>query len=506
MVRRIAVVGSGAAGAAAVRRLLDARDEAQGLCSESSAACLEVVMLEAKATVGGRTACCDVGSGNGRVPVDLGACWIEGSGKDSAGRRNPMSALADELGVSVDGSCGGDTKEYDLVAGTDGDGCAAQETAVRLHSKAMQRVSTVAHALRADPTLPDSSVGAAYYGCVAEEVARDAALGDPAVQRWVGYYASSKEQYYGTSLQHLSVRYLGLAGSYRGGDRMVSGGYGTVVRRLVDSFAAREGFTLRLECEVLAVEEKTGGCGVVLVLGNGARECFDSVVLTVPLGVLRKGGVAFSPPLPRAQAEAISSIGLGYMNKIVLEFAECFWDDDLGCLQVCGARAGWLKFWIAPFGRDGPPALVCLVGGDNARVLERLSDEAIRAECLQVLGSALGDGPDVEMPEVVSCRVTRWETDRFSGCAYSSHTVGSSPAAIEALAVPLMGGRLLLAGEHTDAADYCSVHGAYNSGVRAAEQVLHTAAASCMPDDPASASVVERLRCSARAMVESLPL
>ena len=48
-------------------------------------------------------------------------------------------------------------------------------------------------------------------------------------------------------------------------------------------------------------------------------EC-AAVIVTVPLGCLKAGDIAFEPPLPAWKAAAIARLGFGDLNKVVLEF------------------------------------------------------------------------------------------------------------------------------------------------------------------------------------------
>lgn len=59
------------------------------------------------------------------------------------------------------------------------------------------------------------------------------------------------------------------------------------------------------------------------------RTAADAVVVTLPLGVLKRGAVAFTPPLSPAKQRAIARLGYGLLNKIVLTFSAAFWGDDL---------------------------------------------------------------------------------------------------------------------------------------------------------------------------------
>jgi monoamine oxidase len=53
------------------------------------------------------------------------------------------------------------------------------------------------------------------------------------------------------------------------------------------------------------------------------------VLVTVPLGVLKKASIAFTPPLPATKLSAINTeLGMGLLNKLVLVWpsTKVFWD------------------------------------------------------------------------------------------------------------------------------------------------------------------------------------
>lgn len=45
------------------------------------------------------------------------------------------------------------------------------------------------------------------------------------------------------------------------------------------------------------------------------RRQADAVLVTVPLGVLKRGAIAFDPPLPAAKQDVIQRLGFGVLNK-----------------------------------------------------------------------------------------------------------------------------------------------------------------------------------------------
>ena len=43
----------------------------------------------------------------------------------------------------------------------------------------------------------------------------------------------------------------------------------------------------------------------------------EAVLVTVPLGVLKQGSIAFQPPLPPRKQDAIARMGFGILNKVL---------------------------------------------------------------------------------------------------------------------------------------------------------------------------------------------
>ena len=93
-----------------------------------------------------------------------------------------------------------------------------------------------------------------------------------------------------------------------------------------------------------------------------------------------------------------------------------------------------------------------------------MSDAEIAQEAFAVLWTAY---PDAMAPLRVT--TSAWEDDPYCFGSYSFVTVGGSLDFSDDLAEPQ--GRLYFAGEHTNRAYPATVHGAYLSGVRAAESV-----------------------------------
>lgn len=109
-----------------------------------------------------------------------------------------------------------------------------------------------------------------------------------------------------------------------GVDHIAPGGMAQILDAIFANQA--QGTTVLLGYNVTAVS--VAGCvsnGGATVTANGPSGPVTfrgrSVVVTVPLGVLKKGTIAFTPALPARITTAISRLGMGVLNKIAYEFA-----------------------------------------------------------------------------------------------------------------------------------------------------------------------------------------
>ena len=126
--------------------------------------------------------------------------------------------------------------------------------------------------------------------------------------------------------------------------------------------------------------------------------------MTVPLGVLKADTVAFSPPLPRAKAEAIRRLGFGTIVKVVMAFApsDVFWDDRpdfLGGVAAEGEARGAFFLYVNAQRTDGvrPAVLVAICSGDAAAALDGGADDR-------------GGGDDDELARAALAKLHRMRT------------------------------------------------------------------------------------------------
>ncbi|KAI1333296.1 Sec1-like protein [Xylariaceae sp. FL0255] len=201
---------------------------------------------------------------------------------------------------------------------------------------------------------------------------------------------------------------------------------------------------------------------------NGSTVEADYIVSTIPLGVLKHGNVEFEPRLPMEKVEAIGRLGFGILNKIILVYDHIFWDantDIFGCLRAPLSRHSLKQSEYASQRGRGIPVLLALMAGDAGFDTEHSKNDELVAEATEVLRGVFG----TKVPQPVHSIVTRWGSDRFARGSYSSAGPNMQVDDYQIMAQPI--GNLFFAGEHTTDTHPATVHGAYLSGLRAAQQV-----------------------------------
>src|SRR5690606_31187419 len=143
---------------------------------------------------------------------------------------------------------------------------------------------------------------------------------------------------------------------------------------------------------------------VVRTAPAGSRPPFvrraRSAVITLPLGVLRAGRVAFSPPLKRKQA-TIARLGWGHAVRLTLRFRPGFWSAPF-MPAALGARQGRSLGFVNAPGRPVPvwwalsppaPVLTGWAGGEAAQPLLGRPARTVRAAALASLANIFGTAP-----------------------------------------------------------------------------------------------------------------
>ncbi|MEL6201289.1 MAG: FAD-dependent oxidoreductase [Pseudomonadota bacterium] len=123
---------------------------------------------------------------------------------------------------------------------------------------------------------------------------------------------------------------------------------------------------------------------------NNISHTFDVIIVTVPLGVLKRGDITFDPPLPQRKQAAIDDLGFGLLDKLYLKFSSVFWDAEKTWIITPENElpAGQFNQWLNLHPYIRQPILVAFNGAQPARDLSALDDDTIVARALQTLAMA----------------------------------------------------------------------------------------------------------------------
>jgi monoamine oxidase len=252
-------------------------------------------------------------------------------------------------------------------------------------------------------------------------------------------------------------------------------GYGRLVAGLERELQRAE-VTITVGTPVRRVLWKRGE-----VVVEAGQETFRAVaaVLTVPLGVFKaqrheRGAIAFSPPL-KAKQRIVAKMGMGQVIRITLRFEERGWLRVLpkalrtvrGAPGFIHSRTAGIPVWWA---LTRQPVVTGWAGGPAALKLAGRSNRAVLATATASLARVFGVKAQELRAAVADFALHNWTQDPFSRGAYSFTAAGQEKAAAK-LRIPVAG-TLFFAGEATaEGSDIGTVHGAMESGLRAAREV-----------------------------------
>ena len=243
-------------------------------------------------------------------------------------------------------------------------------------------------------------------------------------------------------------------------------GYGELAKRRAQEF----GDAIHLRTRVNRIEWTTEGVRVQAD-GPAGLETYHAAaaVVTVSLGVLQAHAVEFVPALPEPKQAAIEALGFGHADKILLVFDESLRRTVLGkATSVASTRGSW--FFFPYYGaKEGPVVLEGFLSGRRALELSGHPEAEVVESVVRELESMI---PRTELrSHLVAARYVDWSADPDVRGGYTYPKVGGGIEQRRILAEPL-DDVLFFAGESAHfAGEYATVHGALDSGVRAAGEV-----------------------------------
>ena len=427
----------------------------------------DVLILEARDRIGGRI-WTDNSTG---LPLDLGASWTHGV------KYNPLWYLTQNFGVEFVQTLSPSHVNYYVIYDEHGKVDEERKDDIELTYHAFKKELTKFHYVPNNDFMEEFIDPIFEYDknkhLSVEDVLKDFAKDDDSTYELLSYYSNFEiEHEWASDISDISVRHMWMGLEYTGPEIVFPQGYG----QLIDGLSKK--LEIKKEHVVTKIEyDKTG----VRVFTENKQEPFQAqyAISTIPLGVLKDGSlVEFSPPLPEQKLQAIDNIGMGVMNKVYLVFDETdfFWKEDKQYQWIShmaenkGEWSLFLNFY--PFLEK--PVLLAFNSGQYGKEVESLTAEEKVEEAMAVLKKIYGD----QVPDApLAYKTTDWYSDPFARGSYSFTKVGSTPTDFDIFAEPIgdnsfpTNPRVFFAGEATIKDYYGTVHGAYISGVRAAEKL-----------------------------------
>jgi len=405
----VVVVGAGAAGIAAGRRI--------------AAAGRRCVILEATDRLGGR---CVTETQTFGVPFDRGAHWIH------MPDINPLAKLARVAKVDVYPAPG-----QKLRIG-------------RRFAREGEMENFLSALVRTNRAIADGAARAKSDFSCAQALPKD--LGDlrPAVEFVLGPFGCGKD------LNEVSAGDFAKSAE-RDVDSFCRQGYGTLLSRL------GEGLPVQLGTPVTAIQfSSRNPVEVETARGHiGA----SAVIVTASTGVLAADKIKFDPPLPRRYLDAIAKLTLGSYDRVALELEGNplgLQSDDLVFELAAGNRTAALLANVS-----GSSLCTVEVGGRFGAGLAAQGEAAMVDFAVRWLGDLYG--ADI-MKSVRRKTATNWAKEPWTLGAFSAAQVGGQPS--RRILMESIGSRIYFAGEAAHETLWGTVGGAWDSGERAADAIL----------------------------------
>lgn len=362
----IVVIGAGAAGIAAARRIM--------------AANRRVIVVEASSQIGGR---CLTDTATFDVPFDRGARWMHNSDT------NPMIRLARSAGLDISTAPQG------------------QKIRVgRRNARAGETEEFLAALVRANRAIDEASRGRADVSC-ASVLPKD--LGD-----WAG----TAEFVLGANFSGKDLKDVSVIDKARAQERNAviacRQGLGTLVAKL------GEQIPLSLSTPASRISWSNRDVAVETPAGKIVAR---AAVITVSSNVLTAGNIKFTPDIPKRQLDAAAKLSLGSYDRIALQLPGNplgLGRDDVIIEQSSSTRTALL------FANMGGSSLCVIdVAGSFGRDLSAQGEAAMVAFAIEWLTKLFGSDT---ANAVKRSSATRWNAAPFALGAMSSATPGGQPS------------------------------------------------------------------------------
>lgn len=396
------VVGGGAAGIAAARRLHDAQHD--------------VLLVEASSRLGGRARTVEVTASGQTMAVDYGCGWLHSAD------RNPWVDIGRAAELTIEASDPHWRQQWRDIG--------FSATDQQAFAAAYDRWDAAVHASLGGKDAP-----------LSDFIARD--------DRWRPMLDAISGYANGAPLTAVSAHdWAAYDDAATDRNWSVRQGYGALV------VGHAVGVPVRLDTPVTRIDAT--GRRLAIHTAAGVIEA-DHVIVTVSTAALPQ--ITFDPPLPD-KMDAAADLPLGIADKIFIAVDDPPWGEQAHLIGN-PFSATTASYRLSPFGW---PIVEAFVGGSLATQLR--GDDSC-AFAIEELVSLLGNDWRRRLHPIAA---TDWAGEAFVHGSYSHARVGRRGAR-DTLAAPI-DDRIFFAGEACSSHDFSTAHGAYATGVAAADAIL----------------------------------
>ncbi len=362
----IVVIGAGAAGIAAARRIM--------------AANRKVIVVEATSQIGGR---CQTDISTFEVPFDRGARWMHNPDT------NPMIRLARNAGLDISAAPPGQKIRIG-----------------RRNARPGETEECLAALVRANRAIDDASRGRADVSC-ASVLPKD-----------LGNWAGTAEFVLGANATGKDLKDISVIDKARAQERNAAiacrQGLGTLIAKL------GEQVPLSLSTPASRIGWSNRDVTVETPAGKIAAR---AAIITVSSIVLAAGNIKFTPDIPKRQLDAAAKLSLGSYDRIALQLPGNplgLARDDIIIEQSNSTRTALL------FANMGSSSLCSIdVAGSFGRDLSAQGEKAMIAFAIEWLTKLFGSEA---ASAVKKSSATRWNAAPFALGAMSSAIPGGQPS------------------------------------------------------------------------------
>ncbi|XP_044070646.1 peroxisomal N(1)-acetyl-spermine/spermidine oxidase-like [Siniperca chuatsi] len=479
---KIVIIGCGMSGIAAAQRLVNSGFH-------------HVRILEATARSGGRIKTGRLGDNI----VEIGANWIHGPSEE-----NPVFCLARQYGLLDPEALTPQNQAMDIGGHPPWVPNFFSSSGQKLTAEDIKPATEMFAELLHESS-EFQSQGGEPWACVGDFIRSEAQK--RAAEKWKDIDATTRSLRLCVISNMLKVECcvngshsmdevgLGAFGLYKtlpGLDCTFPGGYEDLIRNLMSELpSGLVTYNQPVRCVHWNNAEKREN-PVMIECDAGERIAADHVIVTVPLGYLKKHHSAlFRPPLPLHKLHSIQRLGFGTNNKIFVEFDSPWWDADCEVIylvwedendmvdQVPDVQRSWIKKLfgftvLKPTERYGH-VLCGWIAGHESEYMETLSEQEVTHGIMQLIRRFTGN------PTITPRRILRsqWFHDPWTCGSYCHPAIGCSAQDLENMMEPLptKGSQsqplqVLFAGEATHPCYYSTVHGAILTGWREADRLI----------------------------------